>query len=243
MQIDEFLALVRNRWSVRRFKPEPVPDDYIEKILEAGRWAMSGANAQPWEFIVVRDKGIQNKIADAWLEPRREAHVIEQTRSEELIHHQLRRPPVSPGFRNAPLLIVVVGDKRTYQATIISANFIHLETDPGAIYLKNMANAQHNMHLAVAALGLGSQWVSVDSMWAQSLKTILDVPPVLDIHTIVAVGYPAYEPAPSYRRGLDEIVHYDRYDKRKYRSGEDIIQFLYHLRKRTRPAYGKENLP
>ena len=47
MQIDEFLALVRNRWSVRRFKPEPVPDDYIEKILEAGRWAMSGANAQP----------------------------------------------------------------------------------------------------------------------------------------------------------------------------------------------------
>jgi len=243
MQIDEFLELVRKRRSIRRFKPEPIPGDYIEKIMEAGRWAMSGANAQPWEFIVVRDKEIKNKIVDAWFEPRKEAYTIEQTRVEELIHPQLLRLPVPPGFKDAPVLIVVVGDKRTYQATIISAGFIHIETDSGAIYLKNMANAQHNMHLAAAALGLGSQWVSVDSVWAQSLKAILDVPAVLDIHTIVAMGYPAYEPAPNYRRELDEIIHFDKYDKSKYRSGEDIISFLNELRERTKPAYGKENLP
>jgi len=38
MQIDELLELMRRRRSIRRFKPDPVPDEYIDKILEAGRW-------------------------------------------------------------------------------------------------------------------------------------------------------------------------------------------------------------
>lgn len=56
MQADELLDLIRNRRSIRMWKPDPVPDEYIETILEAGRWAMSGANGQPWEFIVIKDK-------------------------------------------------------------------------------------------------------------------------------------------------------------------------------------------
>jgi len=47
MQIDEFLELVKKRRSIRRFKPDPIPEECVMKILEAGRWAMSGANAQP----------------------------------------------------------------------------------------------------------------------------------------------------------------------------------------------------
>jgi hypothetical protein len=46
---DRFLALVKARHPCRGFKPDPIPDDAIEKILEAGRRAMSGANSQPWE--------------------------------------------------------------------------------------------------------------------------------------------------------------------------------------------------
>ena len=47
---DTLLELVRNRVSVRKLKPDPIPDEYVQKILEIGRWAMSGANGQPWEF-------------------------------------------------------------------------------------------------------------------------------------------------------------------------------------------------
>ena len=47
MNIDGFLDLVHTRRSIRRFKNEAVPEELLEKILEAGRWAMSGANAQP----------------------------------------------------------------------------------------------------------------------------------------------------------------------------------------------------
>ena len=50
---DTLLKLVKTRMSVRKFRSDPIPEDTIDKILEVARWAMSGANSQPWEFIVV----------------------------------------------------------------------------------------------------------------------------------------------------------------------------------------------
>lgn len=237
MNIDEFLELVHTRRSVRRFKPDAVPQETLEKILEAGRWAMSGANAQPWEFVVVRDSGVRAKIVDSWLAPNQEAWVIEQTRVPEIRHHQLRAPLTTPHFKDAPVLIVMVGDRRTYQATVLGANFLVTEGSADAIYLKNMANATHNLHLAVAAAGLGSEWISVNRPWGQALKKILDIPEILEVQTLAAIGYPLYQPKASYRRSFADIVHYDKYDRRKYRTGEDIYKYLVALRQNTEPPY------
>ena len=66
MDYDAFLELVKNRRrSVRRFKPDPISDEYVEKIIEAARWAPSGFNAQPWEFVVVRKQELKGKIMQA----------------------------------------------------------------------------------------------------------------------------------------------------------------------------------
>ncbi len=243
MQIDDFLGLVRRRRSIRRFKLDPIPDEAIDKILEAARWAMSGANAQPWEFIVVKDPEMKERIAQSQLEVRREGYWIEQTRVQEVRHPQLLNAPLSPELKDAPVLIVVCGDKRTFQATVLSSNFLNGEGGPGGTYVKNLANATHNMHLAAAALGLGSQWKSVNHVWEQALKRLLNVPDMIEIHTIVVLGYPAYEPLPAYRRELKEMVHYERYDRMKYRSGEDMYQFLCSLRRKTRPSYAQEMAP
>ena len=61
---DMLLKLVKTRMSVRKFRPDPIPDDTINKILEVARWAMSGANSQPWEFVVVTDPAIKKKLRD-----------------------------------------------------------------------------------------------------------------------------------------------------------------------------------
>ncbi len=53
--MDVFEA-IRNRFSVRRFKPDVIPDELLLKILEAARWAPSPFNTQPWEFIIIKDK-------------------------------------------------------------------------------------------------------------------------------------------------------------------------------------------
>ncbi|WP_456396845.1 nitroreductase family protein [Thermococcus sp.] len=52
----ELMTAIKGRRAVRRFRAEPVPLDYLRRILEAGIWAPSGSNIQPWEFILITDK-------------------------------------------------------------------------------------------------------------------------------------------------------------------------------------------
>ena len=241
MRIDEYLELVRTRRSIRRFKPDPIPDEHVNKILEAGRWAMSGANGQPWEFIVVKNPETKKKMADQFFEISRRIHNLEKIRPEEARHPMFASPPKeTPEFYLAPVIIVAVGDLRTLQATVLASKY-HLPGEGGgsgeATYLKNMANAVMLMHLAVAALGLGSQWLSVPGLWEPDLKALLGVPKDLIINTLVPIGYPAYEPRSPYRRELKELVHYEKYDLSRYRTDDDIYNFIVELRRHTKVNY------
>jgi len=64
------LEAIRKRRSVRRYTGEPIPREDLEKIIDAGRLAASGSNRQPWDFIVVTDRGMidQLKVAAQWME-------------------------------------------------------------------------------------------------------------------------------------------------------------------------------
>ena len=62
MNYESLLELVKNRRSIRRFKPDPIPDEYVDKIIEAARWAPSGFNSQPWEFVVVKKQELKDRI-------------------------------------------------------------------------------------------------------------------------------------------------------------------------------------
>ena len=87
---EALLALLKGRRSIRRYRPDPVPDEMVEQLLEAGQWAPSASNRQPWAFIVVRDETIRRQVArHAAYYFIRWAHVAE-----------------------APLLIVLCGDAR-----------------------------------------------------------------------------------------------------------------------------------
>ncbi|MBA7644491.1 Bifunctional F420 biosynthesis protein FbiB [subsurface metagenome] len=65
MDYGSLLELVKNRRSVRRFKTDPIPDEYVEKIIEAACWAPSGFNLQPWEFVVVKKQELKDSIVQA----------------------------------------------------------------------------------------------------------------------------------------------------------------------------------
>lgn len=69
------------------------------------------------------------------------------------------------------------------------------------------------------------------------LKNLLGIPEIYHIYSIVPIGYPAYEPAPGYRKELDGLLHADRYDMSKYRPDEQIIKDLVDLRAHTRGGY------
>ncbi len=60
---EDFLEFIKNRRSIRSFQDKPIPENEIQMILEAGRWAPSASNKQPWEFYVIKDKEVLKEIS------------------------------------------------------------------------------------------------------------------------------------------------------------------------------------
>lgn len=235
MNIDQFLELAKKRRSIRRFLPDTVPDEFIGKILETARWAMSGGNGQPWEFIVVKDKETKEKLFEAGREAEKQVAALESSRTLEMRQSAYRELPnivPSSRFSEAPVIIVVCGDPRTAQASVLNRL-----SDRRWVVDENIANTTQILHLSVAACGLVSQWVTVDRYFEELIKPILEVPPIIRIFSMALIGYPAFEPKLPYRRELDEIVHCEKYDMTKYRSHEDVQDFIRNLRGESKRAY------
>ncbi len=226
MSIEELLDLAKKRRSIRKFLPDPLPAGSIEKILEVARWAMSGANSQPWEFIIIKDQQRKRALADAMHDHDEMGRTMDLTRAEEFRKPRFRTGRVPDKlWVDAPVVIAIVGDKRTMMAsTMVMRFFEHHTFDQG------MANTTHMIHLAAAALGLGSQWISIDEPLNDSIKPILGIPSVITLFALAVIGYPDHQPY-SYRREVHELVHNEMYDMSKFRSQADIQEFVKHLRK------------
>jgi nitroreductase len=87
--MNEVLKAIRNRRTVRRFKSNPIDEEMLQMILEAGRWAPSFSNLQPWRFIVIKDRAL--KIA------------LDKAARESVLHF---------GINEAPVVILVCVDRR-----------------------------------------------------------------------------------------------------------------------------------
>lgn len=87
--MDKLMEVIQNRRTIRRFKPDPVSEDQIQTVLEAGRWAPSFSNLQPWKFIVVKDPPLKK--------------AIDQAAKESVLHW---------GIHEAPVAILVCVDRR-----------------------------------------------------------------------------------------------------------------------------------
>jgi len=152
---------------------------------------------------------------------------------EKLVRGTVRM--TGPGFRDASVHIVVLGDPRVKYAypirTMLEKADKHLHT--------GLANATMLIQLAAASLGLASQYVSDASSPYMStiIKHWLDIPQEMEVYEIIPIGYASKYPQSTPRRELNDIIHWDKYDLSKYRNDD---QFKHFLNMHTRiGAYGK----
>ena len=240
---ETLLKLVKTRMSVRKFRSDPIRDDTIDQILEVARWAMSGANSQPWEFIVVTDLATKRQLRDAysehntdfifWMEQQREyrlRHPSYQVKGDP--QESLRFNKAKANWHQAPAVIVVLGDGRRQWGTVMSA---HTFGRDQSHLTDGLANASFLIHLAIASLGLTSEWVSIHIQ--EPYKRILGIPDLLMVYLIIPIGHPDVPAREGVRRPLNDIVHRERYDMSKYMSNEDVIRYLYSLREATVPVH------
>jgi len=217
-----FLDVLRRRRSIRTgfLKDRPVPDELIETLLEAGRWAPSAGNSQPWDFIVIRDPGTREKIVEIF-----KAQMRDKLEIEEVARGQRRR--VNPGvdFRHAPVHILVLGDPRTNDAYPMRTKLDKWEPH----FFSSLANCVLQILLTAEALGLGSMYISdvASPYFSVMLRSLLGIPDPLHLYHLLPVGF--VEPSPTIhhpRRPLEEMVHYERYDQSKFRGEAELQAFM-----------------
>ncbi len=181
MTSNEVLNAIRGRRSVLRFEAKPVTDDEIEAILEAGRWAPSFANSQPWTFVVVRDENTRRELGQ----------LVDRIAFAHRGHYAVS----GKGTGDAPVLIAVVLDPVKDPQHWVEA---------GAVATQNMALMAHS-------LGLASYWAGLGGKSEAEARRILGVPKGLRIASLLPIGRPAYAPKPGERAPLAGIVRYDRF--------------------------------
>lgn len=212
--------VIEDRRSIRQYTDEPVSEEALEMILEAGRLAPSGENAQPWRFIVVKDPETRKKlgtIAGGGSGRRFTAEFVTQKMQERFASledeakrkaafEKLTSGQVSAFLAEAPVNIVVCGRKDVWD----------LPYDTSA--------AIENMLLMVTALGLGACWViapCIDIRDEERLKDLLGVPEGMKVVSIVAVGHPARYPRPRPRIPLHELVYREKWGVPYYKAKEE----------------------
>jgi len=223
MKYDSFLELVKNRRSIRRFKPDPIPDGAIDKIIEAARYAPSGANTQPWEFLVIKNQELKDGILQIINEMRNRGapdQRPQQNAAENRPSHS------SSDAGRAPVFIMLLGDERARIGLPGKAGQDDRKWQ--SVLTSSLASAFVYMHLAATSLGLASQWQSgVERPDArQKLGKLLGLPDELHIYDMMVVGYPDAPPAPKELRKQSEMVHYDYCRKEDIRTDEEIKEFF-----------------
>ncbi len=224
MDYDNFLKLVKGRRSIRRFKPDAVPDELVDKIIEVARWAPSGANSQPWQFLAIRDAELRKKVFEIVTGGGEAVKRVEMIRDEDI-----RFNWEAVGWDKAPVYIMVCGDGRLKDCFPLMPSLSAGDN----ILESSLANAFLYMMLAANTLGLGGQWVSAVSTphLQLVLKKLLGIPKELFIYDMMALGYAGMVPAPRVVREKKELVHYDRYDQSKFQSDKQVREYIVKLRK------------
>ena len=212
---DELLALVKERRSVRHFRPDPIPDEYIEKLIDVARWAPSGFHSQPWEFVVIRDRVVKDKVAEA-----AGSGPPAPAMRDDADPSQSKR---KPGFADAPVFILLAGDWRARIQFPDRPEQVR-ESMEAEIFSSSLASAFLYLHLAATSLGLASQWFSsaARGQTGEAVREILGLPDYIRTYDMMAVGYPAESPIPKELREVREMIHYDACGPDDFRTPEKI---------------------
>ncbi len=214
----DILDSISTRKSIRRYKPDQIPDELLLKVLEAGRWAATGENDQPWRLIVVRNPETRRKIGELGRiesgafcaaeygmgRPQPRFAGIKDPAKRERVLEFMYSGEVSQIATNAPVVIVVAG----------TVNALDTPYD--------LCACIENMLLEAHSLGLGACWVqgpAGPTRRAKILKELLEIPNGMGEYKVIAymsLGWPAEQRKyPRPKRPLEDVVYWEKFGRKK----------------------------
>lgn len=198
--MDVFEAMETCR-AMRYLKPDPVPDELIEKVIWGATRASNPGNSQLWEFLVVRDAEQKARLQRAVGEPM--AANLRDTVAgvEGATRHVLKGAVnLAETLHQAPVIIFVCGRNQ------------YPPDDPNELFVwSGLFPASQNLILAARALGLGTTFTTIHFLDEAKVREILGIPDDVYIGTVIPMGWPARDFGPVRRKDVAGVVRYDRW--------------------------------
>jgi 5,6-dimethylbenzimidazole synthase len=209
-QRDAIYEAIHNRRDIRQFQRTPLPEDAVRRILLAGHHAPSVGFMQPWDFVLIRNQEIKEKLAAA-AEKERQAlaiHFAAEGRDDKFLKLKVE------GMKDAPLTVCITCDPTRGGDHVLGRNSIP-ETD-----ILSVACAIQNMWLAAYAEGIAMGWVSFYKK--SDVRRILEIPPHIEPVALLSFGFTDQYPeqpileASGWRKreSFEALLHEDTWGRR-----------------------------
>jgi nitroreductase len=196
-------ATIYTTRALRRFKPDPVPDEVLFQLFDAAIRASSGQNAQDWRFLVIRDPAVKAKLQEWAMEGWSrygdrwggEEAIAALPRSQRLSLQSVGH--LANNLASVPVIVAVFGLRGKHS------------TPGGSTF-----PAVQNLQLAARALGLGSSIFNLPMSHPEELYAMLDIPENNQLYCMLPMGYPTDRQGPVRRKPVREVVYLERYGQR-----------------------------
>jgi nitroreductase len=209
-EIPSVLEAIRTTRSLRRFRPDPIPDEVLRELLEAATCAPSGGNAQSWRFVVIRDPEQRRRVGalykegwDEYSPPSRLAAITdprERRRVESAYHLGAHMGD------EAPVLVLFCAPR---PAAAGGAGAFAARTAGASVY-----PAVQNLLLAARARGIGGCLTTIHLYREEQVKAALGIPADVDTYALVPLGYPTDRFGPLRRKPVEDVAFLDRWGDR-----------------------------
>lgn len=179
----DFMEIIRTRRSIRKYLDKEVPENLLNQVLEAVRWAPSWANTQCWEIVVVKDRQVKQNLQAAF---------------------PPKGNPATKAVTAAPVVLAVCGKCNVsgYYKGVVTTRF-------GDWQLFDLGIATQNICLAAHALGLAT--VIAGLFDHDKAKSVVKVPDGYELVAIIPMGFPAKTGSAPKRREIGDFTHYDTF--------------------------------
>ena len=205
-EIGLFDAIYSQR-QITRYRPDPVPREAIEKVIDAAIRAPSGGNTQPWHFIAITDRDLIEKIGglyrDLWLG----AMGANPPAGENAVYGAARY--LANHMPEVPAMILVCADH-----TKGSAPYTPGESVERGRYASSVWLAIQNLFLAARSLGLGTRITTTHLREEEKIKEWLGIPEHVETVCLTPLGYPRGKFGPTDRVPASEVSSFNRFGSR-----------------------------
>ena len=193
----DLVEAIDTQRGIRHFRPDPVPDELITRLLQAAIKAPSGGVRQGWGFIVIRDQETRRKIGDLYRTGSRFEIRPDMTAQERRVYRAAQY--LEDHMEDVPVLILAC-----------------IQSNPGNTgWGSSIYPAVQNILLAARGLGLGSVLTTRQMRFEEEIKQLLGIPEDVVTAALLPIGFPAEGSryGPTRRRPLEEVVFSDRWGK------------------------------